>query len=213
MQGIWAGCIYMSFFMCIFPFAGHAFLLCTVQPPSAANLLCKYICFPCNAMSCCCTFTSVCSWDHCSYLFWYRYPFYYIIVHQSASICSYSVSFSTLNYQVLELSLLLLLSLISLGAHLSACHPSLSRHSHLTVSCSQATHPWIILECPWFHSSELLWCKSVFRRKITSFCVAQAVHIDVFFFLSCTSELSTRGICSSNIPTFFLWCIALWLQG
>lgn len=83
---------------------------------------------------------------------------------------------------MLELSLLLLLSWISLRAHLSACHPSLSRHSHLTVSCSQATHSWIILECPWFHSSELLWCKSVFRRKITSFCVAQAVHIDVFFF-------------------------------
>lgn len=53
----------------------ECFLLCTVQSTSAANLLCSNICFSCNTASCCCTFTSACSWDCCSYLLYYRYLF------------------------------------------------------------------------------------------------------------------------------------------
>lgn len=145
-------------------------LLCTVQSTSAVNLLCSNICSSCNTVSCCCTFTSVCSWDCCSYLLYYRHLFYYMTVqvvtaHQSTPLCWCILSFSMLTYQLLELSLLLLLSLISLGAHLSVCHPSLSRHSHLIVSCSQVTHSWIILECPWFHSSEQLFAQRCFSLE------------------------------------------------
>lgn len=188
------------------------FLLCTVQSTSAANMLCSNICFSCNTASCCCTFTSACSWDCYSYLLYYRYLFYYMTVqvmtaHQSTPICCYSLSFSMLTYEPLELSLLLLLSLVSLGAHLSACHPSLSRHSHLTAAVARLhTHEsfWNVLD--FTHQKSSLH-GGAFHWKIMRFCVSQAVHLGCLFFFffpySASVNLSLEMGASADIPTFF----------